>query len=231
MTAHSITVFIHVALGSLALATFWATDPYAGSPTEVYKQDVGAGSDSGSFASSYTTAFFNTPGDPMDATITYVGAPAPAITTDPVYLLVKDGNATPAWYLFNISNWNGTESIVMTNFWPAGGAISHVALQVGDRQLAAMIQLIDSRHEPSREDREMVRWLQEEGMRYCIVATKFDKLRHAEKEPALRTISEWLALPHDQPVIPYSSHTGEGRGALLEWIGSTLEAVDEIAED
>ena len=38
----------------------------------LYKQDVGAGSDEGSFAASYNTEFFNTPTDPQDAVITYV---------------------------------------------------------------------------------------------------------------------------------------------------------------
>jgi hypothetical protein len=99
-----------------------------GFPTNVlYKQDVGAGSDSGSFAGSYTTTF-QPPADPSGAIITYDGAPDPVITANPVYLLVKDGSATPAWYFFNISGWNGTETITLVNFWPDQGAISHVQI-------------------------------------------------------------------------------------------------------
>ena len=51
-----------------------------------------------------------------------------------VYLLVKDGNHEPAWYLFDLMNipsgvgWNGTDTIEVTSFWPNGGAISHVSL-------------------------------------------------------------------------------------------------------
>lgn len=93
--------------------------------TEVYKQNVG-GSESGSFAGSYTTTFANTPTDPADFTVTYNGGLA--ISCPTCVLLVKDGNQTPAQYLFNISSWNGTETISGTGFWPANGAISHVAI-------------------------------------------------------------------------------------------------------
>ena len=98
-------------------------------PTVVYKNDVGA-ADTGSFAASYSTAFFNTPTDPEDATISYVpGQPTIPSLFSNIYLLVKDGNQVPAAYLFDISSlWNGTDPIVMTDFWIGGGAISHVSI-------------------------------------------------------------------------------------------------------
>ena len=111
---------------------------FAGSLSELYKQDLGVPvpADVGAFASSYQTAFFNTPADPEDAMITYVGGPF--ITGDPLYLLVKDGNANPSFYVFDLNNldgvaWNGTETLSLENFWAgqgqAGrGAISHVSI-------------------------------------------------------------------------------------------------------
>lgn len=96
----------------------------------VYKQNQG-GSESGQFKNSYTTAFYNTATDPKDATITYVNG-KPAITT-PATLLVKDGNQTPAWYIFDLGalGWNGTEQIVLNDFWPDQGAISFVGIYSG----------------------------------------------------------------------------------------------------
>jgi hypothetical protein len=47
------------------------------------------------------------------------------------FLLVKDGNQTPAWYLFDLSGWDGMEDLVLTGFWPNQGAISHVSLYGG----------------------------------------------------------------------------------------------------
>ena len=98
--------------------------------TEVYKQDQGAASDSGSLANYYKTTFSDTPTDPSGATIaqTVAGAPAPSPVAK--YLLVKDGDHAPAWYLFDLQalGWNGTETLSLSAFWPDQGAISHVSL-------------------------------------------------------------------------------------------------------
>jgi hypothetical protein len=90
----------------------------------------GAGIDEGFFADSYNTKFDNEPTDPADADITWIIGMG-SITANPVYLLVKDGNANPAWYLFQLNNWNGTDTLQLRDFWPEGGAISHVALYSG----------------------------------------------------------------------------------------------------
>lgn len=112
---------------------------YLGTATELYKQDVG-GSESGSLAGSYATTFQPSDANPTGATITYTGG---QIVAPPSYLLVKDGNQIPAWYLFYLAGpphtgtnpatvsagWDGMEQLVLTGFWEgATGSISHVAL-------------------------------------------------------------------------------------------------------
>ena len=92
------------------------------------------------------------------------------------------------------------------------------------RQMVAVMQLVDSRHLPSREDRDMVQWLRDEDMPFCLVATKMDKLRQSERSKALKAIAIALELPGTQPFIPYSSNTGEGRPALLAWMSLALES-------
>ena len=96
--------------------------------TLAYKNNVGGGEE-GSFAGSYRTTYYNTPTDPEDAEIKYTGGTA--ITGNPIYLMVKDGNQNPTWYIFNISSWNGTEKINLSDFWPSQGAISHVSIFTG----------------------------------------------------------------------------------------------------
>lgn len=131
--------------GGLPSAYWWAGDETSqaaldviitsitGSAPELYKQNVGD-SDEGTFAPYYQTTYSNTPGDPSNALIEYVGVPGdPYINASPLYLLVKDGSQEPAWYLFGLNyaasplNWNGTDDLVLLNFWPNQGAISHVA--------------------------------------------------------------------------------------------------------
>lgn len=96
--------------------------------SSLYKCNVGQ-PDVWTYAASYQTVYSNTSTDPEDATITYVTGQA-AISSNPLYLLVKDGNNAPYWYLFDLValGWNGTETIYLTSFWPSRGAISHVAM-------------------------------------------------------------------------------------------------------
>jgi PEP-CTERM motif len=96
-----------------------------GSFNELYKQNVDDTFDTGTFATSYNTSF--TPStDPSYATIEWIGGAY--IGSSPTYLLVKGGAQTPAWYGFDISTWNGQETIYINDFWMGKGAISHVSV-------------------------------------------------------------------------------------------------------
>jgi hypothetical protein len=114
------------------IETLFGLDP--GTLDELYKQNVGESSDTGTFAESYYTTFFNTPLDPQDADIKWLEG-SPYITGDPLYLYVKDGAQSTAWYIFdlnNISDWNGMDTLELRGFWPDEGAISHVAIYGGE---------------------------------------------------------------------------------------------------
>ena len=97
---------------------------------ELYKADLDQGgvTESGLLQGSYDTAFLNTPADPSEANIAWLNG-TPYISGQS-YLLVKDGNASPYWYLFNLADlgWNGMDALELSGFWPQGGAISHVSI-------------------------------------------------------------------------------------------------------
>jgi hypothetical protein len=100
-----------------------------GTATELYKSNVG-GAEEGNLALSYETVFNTSLTDPSGAIITYVGG---AYIDAPQYLLVKDGKAEPAWYLFDLTNlWDGKETLELSGFWlnndGTEGRISHVTL-------------------------------------------------------------------------------------------------------
>ena len=101
-----------------------------GNATELYKKDAKTLSEGGGLAGSYETSFLGTAGDCSGATISHVGG---TFVQPNAYLLVKDGNHTPMWYLFDLSNspfdWNGTETLELSGFWAGvGGSISHVSI-------------------------------------------------------------------------------------------------------
>jgi hypothetical protein len=87
----------------------------------LYKADAASGGEEGSLAGSYATVYNGT-----DATFTYTGglsANCPAC-----YLAVKDGNANPDYYFYDLANWNGTDAILLTGFWPNQGGFSHISI-------------------------------------------------------------------------------------------------------
>jgi hypothetical protein len=113
--------------GTFEPDVFYEVFDDVGTPlTLLYKAEVDDGSKEGTFQTDYSTSFANEPNNPEDATISWEGPLS--ITCPECYLAIKDGNENPTYYLYNLSSWNGTDSIIMTGFWPEQGAISHVAI-------------------------------------------------------------------------------------------------------
>jgi GTP-binding protein len=88
--------------------------------------------------------------------------------------------------------------------------------------LRGIVQLLDSRHDPTNDDRQMLDFLGELEVPAVIVLTKIDKLRPKERKERVAAISRTLALEEDQ-VIPFSAETGEGRDELAEAMQALLE--------
>lgn len=88
------------------------------------------------------------------------------------------------------------------------------------RTLRGVVQLIDARHGPSKDDLRMIEYLASLETPTLFALTKVDKLGRAERAKQLAEVRKTLAADVDQ-VIPFSAHTGEGRDDLL----GALEAV------
>jgi GTP-binding protein len=79
--------------------------------------------------------------------------------------------------------------------------------------LAGVVWLLDIRHPPSKDDREVQDLLVESERPVLAVLTKADKLPRGQQGQRARALARDLALPDDQ-VQPTSSHTGEGVAEL-----------------
>jgi GTP-binding protein len=82
-------------------------------------------------------------------------------------------------------------------------------------QLVLCVQLIDSRHDPTRLDLQLNEWLNFNGKPHIVVATKADKLSSNQLPKQLKAIR--LALKFSE-VIAYSSETGKGRDDVWKLI-------------
>ena len=91
----------------------------------------------------------------------------------------------------------------------------------GSDQLRGIVQLMDIRHDPTDDDRQMLDFLSELGVPTIVVLTKTDKLTPKQKGQRVFEIARDLALDADQ-VIPFSAVTGEGRNDLAEAVEALL---------
>jgi GTP-binding protein len=88
-------------------------------------------------------------------------------------------------------------------------------------QLRGVVQLIDARHDPTADDRQMVEYLASRGVPALVVLTKADKVKASQRVARFERAAEVLGLERDEP-LPFSAKSGEGREALLDSIEALL---------
>jgi GTP-binding protein len=88
------------------------------------------------------------------------------------------------------------------------------------RQLVLSIHLVDSRHEPTKQDLQLHEWLEESNKPKLIVATKSDKLSNNELRKNLGHIARVL---NTDSVMAFSAKSGRGREELWRAIRSAVE--------
>lgn len=94
--------------------------------------------------------------------------------------------------------------------------------------LCHVLHLVDIRHEPSAEDREMNLFLRQAGIPFTVVATKADKISRGARLKYIAPICRALAVQPWQ-VIPFSAEDGTGRQELLDLIERVCYAAEENA--
>lgn len=82
--------------------------------------------------------------------------------------------------------------------------------------LAGVILLVDSRHEPTAQDVQMYEWLQYYGLSGAVAATKTDKISRNELNRNISVIRKKLAMDPEDVVIPVSSLKRTGVDELSE---------------
>lgn len=87
-------------------------------------------------------------------------------------------------------------------------------------QLVLCVQLIDSRHDPTKLDLQLNEWLNFNGKPHLAVATKTDKLSTNQLSKQLKAIR--LALKFSD-VLAYSSETGKGRDEVWRSIERAID--------
>ena len=87
------------------------------------------------------------------------------------------------------------------------------------KKLTLSIPLPVIKHKPSKDDIIMFDWIVSMGYSPIVIATKFDKLKVKERQPAIDLINATL----DTNVIPFSAETGFGREEIWQEIRLLLK--------
>ena len=93
--------------------------------------------------------------------------------------------------------------------------------------LKAVFLLIDIRHEPGNNDKEMYDWIVYNGFEPIIIATKLDKIKRSQIQKNVKAIKEKLQVKPGTKVIPFSSETKQGRDEVWALIDELVGYVEE----
>ena len=94
-------------------------------------------------------------------------------------------------------------------------------------ELQHVFCLVDIRHEPTEDDKQMNLFLRQMGIPFTVIATKADKISRGARQKQLAPICRAL-LVQPWEIICWSSEDGTGRDQLLQHIDALLQ---EPAED
>lgn len=89
--------------------------------------------------------------------------------------------------------------------------------------LIKVVQLVDIRHAPSKQDVEMYQYLRHFELDGIVVATKADKISKSQVQKQVKLIRQTLRLSTEDIVIPVSSLKKTGYEELLSVMEELLE--------
>lgn len=92
-----------------------------------------------------------------------------------------------------------------------------------DRNIKLVVQLVDMRHPPTKDDIMMMEFLQSTGYEFIVVMTKSDKLKKKKdyNERIEKSKQEMSFVPEDR-IIPFSSENGQGLDIVKKYIEEYL---------
>jgi len=93
---------------------------------------------------------------------------------------------------------------------------------IENEQLKCVCMLVDSRYEPTVQDKQMLKFLNYYQIPFIIIATKCDKFGKSQVKPQMVKIANFLGVGKDN-VFPSSGDTGYGRLDILNKLDQFVE--------
>lgn len=92
-----------------------------------------------------------------------------------------------------------------------------------DRDIRLVVQLIDMRHPPSKDDLMMIDFLMQLDFKFIVVMTKSDKLNKTEYKNRIESVVSEIPSVSPEDIIAFSAINGEGKEEIINRINKVLE--------
>ncbi len=91
--------------------------------------------------------------------------------------------------------------------------------------LREVVLLVDCRHDPSGDDKQMYQWIQQHGFGSIVIATKSDKLSRSKLMQQLKRIRNQLGMTQEAVILPVSALKKEGVEPVWDALKRHLEPI------
>lgn len=99
------------------------------------------------------------------------------------------------------------------------------------KQLRAVFLLIDIRHEPSANDKQMYDWISYQGYDPIIIATKLDKINRSQTQKQIKLIRTKLQVKEGTLILPFSAQTKQGREEIWQLMDQIIAEENNPGEE
>ena len=89
------------------------------------------------------------------------------------------------------------------------------------QKISLLLSLVDIRHQPTEDDKMMIKYLYHYQIPFVLIATKADKLPKTKIKPRIKEISFALGVGIDD-ITPSSAQTGYGKENILDIIEKVI---------
>ena len=89
--------------------------------------------------------------------------------------------------------------------------------------LEAVFLLVDIRHAPSANDRQMYEWMKYVGYDPIVIATKMDKIKRSQLQKQLKIIKEGLGADEETIIVPVSAEKKMGIDTIQDFLDQIIE--------
>ena len=100
------------------------------------------------------------------------------------------------------------------------------------REFCLVVQIVDLRHPPTKDDMQMIDFLYNAGFEFIIVLTKKDKLNKSQLAKRMEDLKVELEGYEEISLFPFSATKGDGKEEIREYIEKLVMAYEvEVEED